>query len=240
MLSLRSLVGLAFLQVLASATPTPQAATSNGTAIGTQSFQGPALCGNGGLEWAAWPSTARHYDTLFREFQPARAFKKTPPDVAGRIPYAGGIFVINDQKNIDIYNSGYIHPAGLFSISHRGYIYGVEAGTYTVRLRKIDNTLFFWAGPLAYAGWRRGNQAFKAIIHVKNTGSYNIKVGANEFVPIRFIFGAGSGPTRFSIQITSPSGVVVLNDTTRASNYIVTHSCDLKTAPRFDPWGSES
>lgn len=240
MLSLRSLIGLALIQALASATPTPQAATSNGTTVSTENFQAAALCGNGGLEWAAWPSNVRNDNRKFTTFRPARAFKKTPPDVSGRIPFAGGISVVDEEDEINVYNSGYVHTASFLAIAHRGYIYGAEAGTYTVTFSQIDDGLFFWAGPRAYQGWKRGNQVITVIVPVSNTGSYKVEVGANEYVPIRFIFGAGQGATGFSVKITSPSGVVVLSDKTKASEHIVAYSCDLTTAPRFDLWGEES
>lgn len=71
--------------------------------------------------------------------------------------------------------------------------------------------------------------------------SYSATFLQGQYVPIRIMYANGGGPGYFSIEIKAPeNSIIVGNNTTVESLFLVQYSCDKTSAPRFPDFGSEA
>lgn len=234
------------------ATTTP---TTTATLVSTQSvpFCPPAPttspCANTGFEWAEFYNfRGPNYDPTYIYFVPS-LFKNKQPNIVDFTTAVSGIYVV-PEKLISVYGNPTQFDDVQYVLSHRGYVYAQQTGTYTIAVQAVDDSVFIWWGPFAYSGWERENTnlfvSYDTDAERQGTGSAEIQLVAGDYLPIRIMYAQAQGETVFYLTITAPDGTVILAPGPGAgpgpatSDYLVRYSCDQVLAPPFEPWGFET
>jgi len=208
----------------------------------------PSSCANGGMDYAIWanPFHFSPSNRSFPEFDPSY-FQKAPNAGTGVTNVIGYQNTANNYGNygsLNIYKTKSSLSAQQFTIAHRAYLVGVEAGTYTFTATNSDDFTGLWTGTYAVRDYTRANSRFEQVYsdHAnKGVKTYTITLKQGQYVPFRIMYANGGGPANLDYKITSPSGKVVLGcDEQELSPYIVRNFCDGTVPfPAFKPWGSE-
>ncbi|RYP09503.1 hypothetical protein DL765_008397 [Monosporascus sp. GIB2] len=224
----------------ASCNPTrtvTETATSSPTSC-PSSCPTPPSCNNLGFDWAYYNNSARNSDTTYSTFHPD-SFKNLRPIYVSTTNYVGGLF----RQQGNIYDSDVNFRLDYFALNHHAYFYACEAGTYRITIPYADDAVYLWTGAKAYSGWTDENADARARYnqpdHIPGRANFNLDIPANTYVPIRFFFGNAQGGGRFSFNVTTPSGQVIVSSESTFSPYVVRYSCDRTTAPVFPPFGRE-
>ena len=195
-------------------------------------------CDNQGFQYAIYPNLKADGtpnqvgDPTYSSFDPT-LFKTAAYEFSGA------------TKSIGFSNSNLIYSntpsdPGCVTVNHRGYLFAKEAGKYTFSAVSTDDVTFLWVGPKAFSGYNRENtDLFQR--YRQTPVSYSATLLQGQYVPIRIIYANGGGPGSFSIEIKAPDNSIIIgNDTTIESLFLVQYSCDKTSAPRFPYFGSEA
>lgn len=196
-------------------------------------------CDNQGFRYAIYPNLNADgtpnwadNDPTYSSFDPT-LFKTAAYEFTGA------------TKSIGFSNSSLIYSntpsdKAFVTVNHRGYLFAKEAGKYTFSAHITDDVTFLWVGPSAFSGFNRENaDLFQR--HRQPPVSYSATFLRDQYVPIRVMYANGGGPGFFTFEIKAPDGTIIIgNDTTVESLFLVQYSCDETSAPRFPNFGSET
>lgn len=230
---------------------------ASGTVTGTvQVIQPtPQSCNNAGLQYAIYNNAFTDRGTQYagvgnyQTFNP-QYFKTQRPyanDLTNTLGFLNNIpgsnvnGVYQYDTNITVYKTS--TKTISVAVNHRGYFFPKMDGNYTFSSPSTDDMTIMWIGSLAYSGWTRANaQIVQGYVNTQNNAmSYSMFLNAGQYYPIRFMFGNDAQVASFQFLIKAPDGsTVVSNISTTANQYLVPYSCDLTTAPMFQPWGQET
>jgi hypothetical protein len=195
-------------------------------------------CGNEGLEYAVYP--APYAGNGYKTFDPTPLKRSLPRLATGTTTRIG---FHNSHAVGAVY--GFTPPTGgaNLSVSHRGYVYAKQTGTYVFRATQSDDVTLLWLGAKAAHGWTRANanleQLWEGATAVPH--AFNATLERGGYYPLRIVWANASGPGGFLFTITAPDGSLIVSDnSTLSSPYLVRYSCDGTTAPRFPPFGNET
>lgn len=205
----------------------------------------PPSCDNLGFDWAYYNSSARNNDKTYSSFRPV-TFKKTKPVYTQITRFVGGSGMFGPasqgSRSGIIYGSKVDLKWDYFAVNHHAYLYACEAGTYHITVPYANDAVDIWVGAKAYSGWTDGNADAKARYnqadHIAGHANFTFNVPEATYMPIRFFFGQAQLGGVFLFNITTPTGQVIVSDS-ESGPYVVRHSCDGATAPKFPAFGSE-
>jgi hypothetical protein len=100
--------------------------------------------------------------------------------------------------------------------------------------------MIVWLGPLAYNGWTRSNANLESAFATVNTVTYTANLVQGQYYPLRLMFGQAGGAATETINITDPSGAVILGASSPANPSVIQYSCDGTTAPHYPLLGQET
>ncbi|KAK5994193.1 hypothetical protein PT974_07636 [Cladobotryum mycophilum] len=231
--------------ITVSVTATADPSTTTFTVTSTSTVNGcpaPTPCGNQGLQWEYLNNTSGpNRDNTYSNFKPDQYKGQAPvyegvTDSIGGLNARGGVY-------LPIYGSTRTLYTDNMLLNHRGYIYAQQTGTYTFTISGVDDAVYIWIGPLAYAGWLGSNANSRAFYNLSSgrpgVGTFTISLQEGEYYPVRIIFGQGNGGAVFQLSVTSPDGTIFLGNKTAGSPYLVQYSCDGVTAPAYPGWQEE-
>ncbi|KAF3135462.1 hypothetical protein TWF703_006006 [Orbilia oligospora] len=212
-------------------------------------------CGNLGMQHYASPNTDLNGNkvTDIANFDPT-VLKRRDPNTAGQTSDNPSYYRHGTNVRIG-FNAGSVNPvdiygtphdfgqyADLVAINHRAYIFAPEDGTYTFSLPSSDDITLLWVGQKAYSGWNRQNADIiqKYVSSGGTPVTFRTDLRKGTYTPIRIAWANRGGAANFKLRIMSPDGSVLLAEDSESNDYIVQHSCDGYTAPKFPEWGFET
>lgn len=182
-------------------------------------------CGNLGLEYAIYDGPSN------KEWDP-QMYDSADPQFTGRTTKVG----VADASNI--YGNKPKQSEHVVT-THRGYLYAKQSGVYTFTAPACDDSLRLWIGDKASSGWTAGNvDLFQEYVSAGGSPKQFTKpLEKGKYYPLRLVWGNYAGVGNFGFEIKAPDGSVVLDGRSGASDYLVSHSCDGSTAPKYPAWG---
>lgn len=127
------------------------------------------------------------------------------------------------------------------TVNHRGYLFAEQAGDYTFSFPGADNIVMFWIGSHAYSDYTRNNADIVQPWVAGQAGAvtYKTTLAKGTYNAFRIVFANGGGPGNFKFSVQAPDGMVIIDDKTGASPFLVQFSCDGVSAPKFPAFGAE-
>jgi hypothetical protein len=143
---------------------------------------------------------------------------------------------------MQIYDAGEGWQCVSTTVDHRGYIFALKTGTYSLSAT-TDDILLAWVGVKAYAGWNRANADYISTTG-STPGTYTFDLIAGTYNPIRIMYANGFGAGSLDFSLTDPDGNALLDSTTGFSPNIISKGCEGTSegllAPAFSAWGGET
>ncbi|KAI1379298.1 GLEYA domain-containing protein [Hypoxylon crocopeplum] len=218
-------------------TVTPTTTTTVTTTATTSGCPAPSQCNNQGIQWMEYYNgQGNNMDDTYSTFDPT-LYKTQTSSISGVTNTIGGIRTAGGQQ-ISVYGNPQTFNGDYFVLNHRGYLFAVVSGTYTIQVTGADDAVFLWYGPNAYSGWTRAN-ANLIVTYGGGSPSIDVQLTQGDYLPIRIVYAQGQGLAAFEISV-SVGGNVLLDSNTQNSPYIIQYSCDGTLAPQYPPFGSET
>ncbi|KAL9116793.1 MAG: hypothetical protein Q9187_006675, partial [Circinaria calcarea] len=195
-----------------------------------------------GLEFAAWYNVDSagkpnvKGDTLYTSFKPER-FKSVKPEGTGTTKVVG----LSQTNNIYGYKPS--RPEYV-TVIHRGYVFIPQTGVYTFTAPTPDDFSAIWVGRQSDSGYDRASANIIVVFGSPQTGKpspYKATFNQGDQVPLWITFANGGGPGAFKFSITAPDGTIIVSeDFTKESPFLLQYSCDSESAPKFGPWAPDA
>ncbi|KAI0178124.1 GLEYA domain-containing protein [Pestalotiopsis sp. NC0098] len=203
----------------------------------------PTTCNNLGVQWAEYRNFLERpgNDANYSAFLP-EVYKGQTPEIPGVYGNIGPVdFTSTRSRLVTIYDSNQAFPSAFFALDHKAYFFAPVAGRYVFSVTNVDDAVFLWLGPQAYAGWTRAN-ADGFGVYDEGAGFARVvaDLAAGEYVPVRLMLAQSQGPASFNFYVAAPDGTNIVSPDVPDSPYLVQFSCDGVTAPAFVDWPLET
>ncbi|KAI4592959.1 hypothetical protein KJ359_010212 [Pestalotiopsis sp. 9143b] len=226
-----------------SAASLPDLVLTATTTVTVSACATPPACDNLGVQWAEYRNFLERpgNDANYSAFLP-EVYKGHTPEIPGVYGNIGPVdFTSSRSRLVTIYNSNQAFPSAFFALDHKAYFFAPTAGRYVFSVTNVDDAVFLWLGPKAYAGWTRAN-ADGFGVYDEGAGFARVfaDLDAGEYVPVRLMLAQSQGPASFNFFVAAPDGTNVVSPDVVDSPYLVQSSCDGVTAPAFVDWPLET
>ncbi|KAK6218787.1 hypothetical protein LQW54_002713 [Pestalotiopsis sp. IQ-011] len=203
----------------------------------------PAVCDNLGVQWAEYRNFLERpgNDADYSAFLP-EVYKGQTPEIPGVYGNIGPVdFTSSRSRLVTLYDSNQAFPSAFFALDHKAYFFAPVAGRYVFSVTNVDDAVFLWLGPKAYAGWTRANaDGFGVYDEGAGFARAFADLAAGEYVPVRLMLAQSQGPASFNFFVAAPDGTNIVSPDVVDSPYLVQFSCDGVTAPAFVDWPLET
>lgn len=182
-------------------------------------------CGNGGLGYAIYDHAFYNGDPpKFSSFNVDFFHDATPKfvGVTDRIGIPPGT---DYRTSFSIYDDSPPFNLEYTAVSHRGFLFAPETGTYKVTVPNSDDITLVWFGDKALTLWTRENADLEQDFPGSPSTSFDIELDAGTYTPFRLLWANAQYDVNFIAEVEAPGGKVIVNGNGGDNQYFVQYAC---------------